>query len=176
MVQLLKTNFTYNYDFYTTSVAYLNRYPNPYAKHVLSSDTLDSFVDDEGRLHTTRLVVKTGLLPEFIMPYLGSSVQSWVIEKSVIDPKRQEVSAYSANVDHHRFVKVEEFLKYSCKGNMTRLECNVRFLSKFFGFKKRIENWTKEKFSKNLHNLTEGFMYVISRVGGLSSTQSEQTI
>lgn len=167
-MQLLSTNFTYNFDFLTTSVAYLNRYPNPYAKHVLSSDTIDSHVDSSGRLHTTRLVVKIGLLPEFIMPFLGRSVQSWVIEKSIIDPKEQKVYAYSANLDHHRFVKVEELLIYSCSGKQTNLECNVKFLSNFFGFKKRIEAWTKEKFHRNLPNLSKGFMYVIGKVGRLS--------
>lgn len=168
MVQVLSTKFTYNYDFLTTSVAYLNRYPNPYAKHVLSSDTIDTYVDSQGRLHTTRLVVKIGLLPDFIMPYLGSKVQSWVIEKSIIDPKLQKLLAYSANLDHHRFVKVEELLTYRCMDNQTNLECNVKFLSNFFGFKKRIEAWTKEKFHKNLPNLTQGFMYVIGKFSGLS--------
>lgn len=168
MVQVLSTNFTYNYDFFATSVAYLNRYPNPFAKHVLSSDTIDSFVDSQGRLHTTRLVVKMGLLPEFIMPYMGRSVKSWIIERSIIDPQLQKLIAYSANLDHHRFVKVEEFLTYRCSKEQTNLECNVKFLSNFFGFKRRIEEWTKEKFSNNLPNLTRGFMYVIRQVGDLT--------
>lgn len=176
MVQVLTTNFTYNYDFRTTSVAYLNRYPNPFAKHVLSSDTIDSHVDQQGRLHTTRLVVKMGLLPDFIMPFMGRSVQSWIIEKSIIDPKQQKVIAYSSNLDHHRFVKIEELLTYRCSGGQTNLECNVRFLSNFFGFKKRIEAWTKEKFSNNLLNLTKGFMYVISRVSGLAGRSHREQI
>lgn len=169
MVQVLSTNFTYNYDFPTTSAAYLNRYPNPFAKHVLSSDTLNTHVDLGGRLHTTRLVVKTGLLPDFIKPFLGRSVQSWIIERSIIDPKLQTLQAYSSNLDHHRIVKIEELLTYRCSRNQTRLECNVRFLSNLFGFKRRIEAWTKEKFSKNLPNLIQGFMYVIEKVSRLGS-------
>lgn len=163
MVQLLSSVYSYNSDFYTTSVAYLNRYPNPYAKHVLSSDTLGTSVDDQGRLHTTRLVVKTGLLPDFIKPILGHKLESWIIEKAVIDPKTQTVHAYSANVDHRKFVKVEEYLTYKTEGEVTSIEVNVKFSSNFFGFKRRIEEWSRDRFHLNMNNSREGLMYVINR-------------
>lgn len=163
MVQILSSSYSYNSDFYTTSVAYLNRYPNPYAKHVLSSDTLDTAIDDHGRLHTTRLVVKTGLLPDFIKPMLGHKLDTWVIEKSIIDPKTQTVQAYSSNVDHRRFIKVEEFLTYRTEGSVTKLEVNVKFSSTFFGFKKRIEQWSRDRFHLNMNDSRKGLVYVMKR-------------
>lgn len=164
MVQLVKYKQTFDYDFFTTSAAYLNRYPNPFAPHVLSSDTLECYVDEKGRLRTTRLVVKRGALPEFIRPFLGTSLVLWVIEKSIIDPAAKTVLAYSANVDHRKVVKVEEFLTYDCSSGGTQLEVNVRFSLNFFGLKSRIEEWSKDKFTKNLANLRQGFMYVIKNL------------
>lgn len=163
MVQILSSTYSYNSDFYTTSVAYLNRYPNPFAKHVLSSDTLDTSIDEKGRLHTTRLVVKTGLLPDFIKPVLGKKLDSWVIEKSIIDPKTETVYAYSANVDHRRFIKVEEFLTYRTTGNVTSLEVNVKFSSSLFGFKRRIEKWCHDRFHLNMDDSREGLVYVMKK-------------
>ena len=78
---ILKININLNLIFETTSLAYFNRYPNPYAKHVLSIDTIESYIDNQGQLCTTRLIVKTGRLPNFIKPILGNSLNSWIIEK-----------------------------------------------------------------------------------------------
>ncbi|KAM9914962.1 hypothetical protein OXX69_000152 [Metschnikowia pulcherrima] len=163
MVQIFKSSQFYDFDFKNTSVAYLNRYPNPYAKHVLSSDTIECYVDSEGRLNTTRLVVKKGSLPDFIKPFLGQSLESWVIEKSIIDRNSQKVLAYSANVDHRRFIKIQEFLTYDCSSGSTNLQVNVRFSSNFFGLKRKIEQWSRDKFTNNLSNHREGFIYVMNK-------------
>lgn len=172
MVQIFNSSQFYDFDFRTTSVAYLNRYPNPYAKHVLSSDTLECFVDPQGRLHTTRLVVKRGLLPDFIKPILGKSLDSWVIEKSIIDRDLQKVLAYSTNVDHRRFVKVQEFLTYDCSSGLTNLKVNVRFSSTFFGLKRKIEKWSRERFTRNLLDHRDGFMYVMNKFKGTPESAS----
>lgn len=165
MVQLVSLCHSYDVDFVTATLAYLNRYPNPYAKHVLSSDTLEHFVDDEGRLHTTRVVVKTGSLPDFIKPFLGQRLQLWIIEKSVIDPNAGTLLAYSANVDHRKFIKVEEFLTYNSGGkDTTNLHTKVRFSSNFIGFKSRIEEWSRDRFTSNMNNSRRGFVYVLEHL------------
>lgn len=166
MVQILSASLAYNIDFATASTAYLNRYPNPYAKHVLSSDTIELYVDDLGRLRTTRLVVKTGALPDFIKPFLGNRLNSWVLEKSIIDPKGKMVYSYSANVDHRRFVKVEEYVTYDSSEALTNLHVQVKFSSNFVGFKQRIEQWSRDKFHLNLHNSRDGFLYVMNKFKG----------
>lgn len=163
MVQLLTTSLCYNVDFATASTAYLNRYPNPYARHVLSSDTIDQYVDEQGRLRITRLVVKTGLLPGFIKPFLGDRLNSWVLEKLIIDPKSSKVLAYSANVDHRKFVKVEEYITYDSFGSSTNLLVKVKFSLNFIGFKQKIEQWSRDKFHLNMSNSREGFKYVMNK-------------
>ncbi|KAI3406946.2 hypothetical protein KGF56_000239 [Candida oxycetoniae] len=167
MVLFFETKQDFNFDFETTSLAYLNRYPNPYAKHVLSADTLDYQIDSHGQLCTTRLIVKTGRLPKFIRPFLGvSNVNSWILEKLVINPKTNTLHSYTSNIDHRRFIKVEEYLKY--KGDpvsgSTTLEAKVKFSSNFFGLKSKIEEWSHSRFSTNIQNSRDGLHYVMTKL------------
>ncbi|EGW33747.1 uncharacterized protein SPAPADRAFT_59110 [Spathaspora passalidarum NRRL Y-27907] len=164
MVLYFESEQEYKYDFQTTSLAYLNRYPNPYAKHVLSSDTLESYIDAEGRLCTTRVVVKTGRLPQFIKPFLGSNLNSWIIEKSIVNPKTKTLYTYSSNIDHRKFIRVEEFLKYTTVNDNTTVKSKVKFSSNFIGFKERIEQWSHNRFSSNMKNSREGLQYVMNKM------------
>ncbi|KAG7663810.1 uncharacterized protein J8A68_002670 [[Candida] subhashii] len=164
MVLYFENKHTYNFDFQTASLAYLNRYPNPYAKHVLSSDTLESYIDSEGRLCTTRVVVKTGRLPQFIKPLLGSNLNSWIIEKSIINPKTHTLLTYSSNIDHRKLLRVEEYLKYTKDGNDTIVESKVKFSSNLIGFKQRIETWSHNRFASNIRNSREGLQYVMNNM------------
>ena len=40
MVKFWTSDYTYDYGFSTVSLAYFLRYPNPYARHVASTDTI----------------------------------------------------------------------------------------------------------------------------------------
>jgi hypothetical protein len=166
MVLYYETSHEYSHNFETTSLAYLNRYPNPYAKHVKSCDTLECYVDKEGCLRTTKLVVKTGRLPQFIKPFLGSSLDSWIIERSIIDPSSRTMKCYTANVDHRKFIKIEESLHYSSiKSNLsTVVNYEVKFSSNFLGFTKKIEEWSRNKFHNNLKNTREGLKFVMNKL------------
>ncbi|ODV79619.1 MSF1-domain-containing protein [Suhomyces tanzawaensis NRRL Y-17324] len=165
MVLFFENSHVYNHDFQTVSLAYFNRYPNPFAKHVLSSDTLEQSVDEDGCLRFTRLVVKTGRLPGFIKPFLGSNLDSWIIEKVVVDPKTQTLLSYTSNVDHRKFIRVEEYLKYSTVDpNSTLVEAKVKFSSNLMGFKQKIEEWSLKRFSSNMSNTREGLKFVMNRL------------
>mmetsp|Transcript_3495 Transcript_3495/g.3402 ORF Transcript_3495/g.3402 Transcript_3495/m.3402 type:complete len:178 (-) Transcript_3495:130-663(-) len=165
MVQVFENAHVFNHDFHTVSLAYLNRYPNPYAKHVLSIDTLERYVDSNGCLRTTKVIVKTGRLPKFIKPFLGTHLDSWIIEKTIINPKTNKMLSYTSNVDHRKFIRVEEYLKYSADSPFSTLvESKVRFSSNLFGFKQKIEEWSRNKFSSNLANSREGLKYVVDKL------------
>lgn len=164
MVQIYESTNTFNHGFGVVSFAYLNRYPNPFAKHVLSQDTLESFVDDNGCLHTTKFIIKRGRLPKFMTPFLGGSLDSWIIEKTFINPKSQVMLTYTSNIDHRKFIRVEEVLKYTGLGDgqTTEVVSKVKFSSNFIGFKQRIEDWSKNRFSKNISNSREGLKFVMN--------------
>lgn len=163
MVLLLNNHHVYNHNFETSTTAYLNRYPNPFAKHVLSCDTLECFVDDQGHLRLTRFIVKTGRLPKFIKPLLGSSLNSCIIEKMVINPKLKKMLCYTSNVDHTKFIKIEEYLNYSILDSNTLVKSKVKFSSNLIGFKQKIENWSHQKFNSNMKNTVNGLNYVMNQ-------------
>lgn len=164
MVQLLTSSYKYDYEFHMASYAYLNRYPNPYAKHVKSTDTIECRVDEDGCLRVSKLVVKTGRLPKFIKPFLGESLDSWIIEKTIVNPHTKKLLSYSANVDHRKFIKVEEYLKYTAQDDLTVVEGKVKFSSNLFGFKQRIEEWSHRRFTSNLSQSREGLVYVMDKL------------
>ena len=165
MVQVFENSHLYNNNFETVSLAYLNRYPNPFAKHVLSIDTLDNHIDNSGNLIITKLMVKTGRLPKFIKPILGTNLNSWIIEKTIINPKTKKLLTYSANIDHRKFIKVEEYLSFSKADEFSTLvKGKVKFSSNLFGFKQRIEDWSQQKFTNNLNKSTQGLVFVINEL------------
>lgn len=78
----------------TPLLAYFVRYPNPFARHVLSVDVVDRWIDAEtGQLHTKRLILKRGIIPKWASKWLpasnmsgGRGLDAWILEESVVDP------------------------------------------------------------------------------------------
>ncbi|KAI4202341.1 MAG: hypothetical protein LQ348_001513 [Seirophora lacunosa] len=108
MVKFYESSFNYEYPFPAVSLAYFLRYPNPYAKHVLSTDVIDRhFEPDSQRLYTTRLHLKRSKLPPAVlklMPkgFLGSNSdtgQSYILEKSIVDAREGWMTTETKNLE-----------------------------------------------------------------------------
>lgn len=114
----------------------------------------------------TRVIVKTGRLPNFIKPILGSNLNSWIIEKIVVNPISQKMLSYTSNIDHHKFIRVEEYLRYSTGLLLqdTAVKARVKFSSNLFGFKQKIERWSHNRFSANWKNSREGMKFVMNKL------------
>lgn len=170
---------TYQYDFPTVTLAYFNRYPNPYSRHVKSTDTIDTFIDAQGRLHQTKLLKKSGRLPSFVKHFLGKITTSWIIERSVVDPTSQTMKTYCCNLDHRKIIRIEEFneFQYDPVKNETNCKVTVKFSSnlkmRFSNkLKDKIESWSLDKFKDNLTNSRIGFKLVLEKVKSrLENTQ-----
>jgi len=111
------------YSLPTVSLAYFLRYPNPLAKHVLSTDTISQHIDPATkRLHTVRLHLKRSKVPAGILKFLpqtmtgpdGSS-QTYVLEKSVIDVKEGWMETESRNMELTGVLSVVEKQMYRDK-------------------------------------------------------------
>ena len=77
MVKFWTSDYTYDYGFSTVSLAYFLRYPNPYARHVASTDTIERHFDPETqRLTTVRLHLKRSRMPPAVVKLLPSSYMS----------------------------------------------------------------------------------------------------
>ncbi|GMM35909.1 Ups1 protein [Saccharomycopsis crataegensis] len=167
MVLCHKSTNQYDYSFPIVSYSWLNRYPNPYAKHVISVDTLDSSVDEHGKLHITKLIRKSGSIPSWAKPFL-SITDSWIVEKAVIDPATQTMETYTRNLDHTGVIRIEEFNNYffDDKDEKTYVKSSVKFTSAFrqyygFSIKDKIENWSHSKFTENIKKSRQGLLLVM---------------
>lgn len=164
MVLWYKSSHDYNFSFETVSLALFNKYPNPYASHVESVDTISREILPGGQLRSIRLIRKRGRLPKWAAPFLGKISHSWIYELSVIDPKNKEMKCYQRNLDHTRVIRVEEYTSYSSiDEENTRVDFNVKFSSGFkkFGINTRIEDWSHNKFIENINNTRHGMSYVM---------------
>ena len=109
MVKFYSSNDTYSYPFPAVTLAYFLRYPNPYAPHVLSTDTIARHYDAEKQqLTTVRLHLKRSKLPSAVVKLLPRSLlgastsgdtQSYILEKSTVDMKNGRMETESRNLE-----------------------------------------------------------------------------
>ncbi|KAH7255466.1 putative serine esterase-domain-containing protein [Fusarium redolens] len=121
MVLTHTTNHNYNHPFPTVTLAYFLRYSspqlNPFAAHVLSTDTIESYVDPKTRrLHTTRIHLKKSRMPGAVYKLLPASVTgggsgdkaSYILETSVVDIKEGWMKTESRNLNFTGVLSVIE--------------------------------------------------------------------
>ncbi|CAK7228461.1 hypothetical protein SBRCBS47491_006914 [Sporothrix bragantina] len=125
MVLTHTTNHAYAHPFPTVTLAFFLRYCspqlNPFAQHVLSTDTIASHVDPEtGRLHTTRIHLKKSRLPKAVLKLLPTSITggmadkaSYILETSVVDMRQGWMSTESRNLNFTGVLSVVEKQLYT---------------------------------------------------------------
>ncbi|KAI9840801.1 MAG: hypothetical protein M1837_001274 [Sclerophora amabilis] len=122
-MKFYETYFSYDYSFPAVSLAYFLRYPNPYSRHVLSTDVIDRYIDPvTQRLHTVRLHLKRSKIPAPVLNLLPKSVlgttnnnagQSFVLEKSVVDAKEGWMETENKNLEWTGVLSVIERQTYT---------------------------------------------------------------
>ncbi|KAI9671935.1 MAG: hypothetical protein M1817_002334 [Caeruleum heppii] len=123
MVRFYESHHTYSHPLPTVTLAYFLRYPNPFAKHVLSTDVIDRFVDPlTNRLHTVRLHLKRSKIPPAILKLLpasvvgpkkdGSARETYVLEKSVVDVNEGWMETETRNLEWTGVLSVVERQRY----------------------------------------------------------------
>ncbi|KAI4261271.1 MAG: hypothetical protein L6R42_003529 [Xanthoria sp. 1 TBL-2021] len=121
MVKFYESSFSYDYPFPAVSLAYFLRYPNPYAKHVLSTDVIDRHFDSVSqRLYTTRLHLKRSKLPPTVLKLLPKGIlgsnndsgQSYILEKSIVDVKEGWMTTETRNLEWTGILSVVEKQSY----------------------------------------------------------------
>lgn len=121
MVLTHSTSHTYAHPFPTVTLAFFLRYSspqlNPFAAHVLSTDTLESYVDPKtNRLHTTRIHLKKSRMPGAVYKLLPTSVtgggsgdkSTYILETSVVDIKEGWMKSESCNLNFTGVLSVIE--------------------------------------------------------------------
>ncbi|KAF3760779.1 hypothetical protein M406DRAFT_267796 [Cryphonectria parasitica EP155] len=125
MVLTHTQNHTYSHPFPTVTLAYFLRYcspqVNPFAAHVLSTDTISTHVDPAtGRLHTTRIHLKKSRIPSAVVKLLPASLtggggdkKSYILETSIVDINEGWMRTESRNLDFVGVLSVIERQTYT---------------------------------------------------------------
>lgn len=156
-MKFFESVFTYDYSFPAVTLAYFLRYPNPYSRHVLTTDVIDRFVDpNTQRLHTTRLHIKKSKVPSAILKLLPKGIggsdnsgQSCILEITVVDPREGWMKSESRNIEWTGILSVVEKQVYqrhsaedvdyslnglaidSARNEQTTVRTTVTFVSRF---------------------------------------------
>lgn len=138
MVLTHSTNHTYSHPFPTVTLAFFLRYSspqlNPFAIHVLSTDTIESHVDPvTQRLHTTRIHLKKSRMPGAVYKLLPTSVTgggaadkaSYILETSVVDIKEGWMKSESRNLNFTGVLSVVEKQEFSVPESGSNVETDV---------------------------------------------------
>lgn len=152
MVKFFDQGYNYEYSWPTVTLAYFMRYPNPYATHVHSADVIERYVDSDGRLHTTRILVKRGKIPAWSVKFLGNIGETFIVERSCVDRKQQLMQTTTRNLDHTKIMMVEENQLYEGdERGTTSVRTQARILSQFgFGLTSQIERFGLAKFREHI--------------------------
>jgi 4-amino-4-deoxychorismate lyase len=129
-MKVYESSFNYDYAFPTVTLAYFLRYPNPYSRHVLSTDVIDRYVDPETkRLHTLRLHLKKSKVPGAILKLLprglagpGGKSESYILEKSVVDLKEGWMQTESKNMEWTGILSVVERQRFKRLSSLTETD------------------------------------------------------
>ncbi|KAI8326278.1 MSF1-domain-containing protein [Martensiomyces pterosporus] len=165
MVKFYQQKFSYDYSWNTVSYAFINRYPNPFATHVLTADTIDHRINPHtGELHITRLLRKTNSVPRWAKGIMRGN-DAYILEEVVVNRQTGTLVAKTRNITHTRLMKVEEkqtlFADPSaaertlCK-NETSIVSNIGY-----GLNSKIENFSLSRFSDNIAKSRKGMLYVL---------------
>ncbi|NXI58215.1 PLD3A protein, partial [Chloroceryle aenea] len=98
----------------TVIKAAMRKYPNPMNPCVVGVDVLDRSLDNQGRLHSHRLLSTEWGLPAIVKAILGTSrTLTYIEEHSVVDPVEKKMELCSTNITLTNLVSVDERLVYT---------------------------------------------------------------
>ncbi|NXT47818.1 PLD3A protein, partial [Pluvianellus socialis] len=104
----------YRHPWDTVIKAAMRKYPNPMNPCVVGVDVLDRSLDNQGRLHSHRLLSTEWGLPSIVKAILGTSrTLTYIEEHSVVDPVEKKMELCSTNITLTNLVSVDERLVYT---------------------------------------------------------------
>ncbi|NWY11432.1 PLD3A protein, partial [Aphelocoma coerulescens] len=104
----------YRHPWDTVIKAAMRKYPNPMNPCVVGVDVLDRSLDNQGRLHSHRLLSTEWGLPSIVKAILGTNrTLTYIEEHSVVDPVEKKMELCSTNITLTNLVSVDERLVYT---------------------------------------------------------------
>ncbi|KAJ3282531.1 hypothetical protein HDU76_008687 [Blyttiomyces sp. JEL0837] len=170
MVKFWSHAFQYDHPWSTVTSAIWQKYPNPFAAHVLTADVIDRSVDPAtGVLTTTRLFIKKGKLPKWAAPLFNVS-EAYVLEVSTVDPKTKTFTTFTRNLSHAKLMLVEERQVIrphpddTVRQTEVKTEAWIVSNTGWTSVRARIEGFGLKGLKESTFKSSKGLMHVIERL------------
>jgi len=175
MARYFTTEHSHPYPWEQVAQAVFQRYPNPFATHVLSEDTLHREIIDDNVLYTRRVLTKTNKVPSWGERWIKGLVRRVpLVEESYVDSASRSITMYTRSIGYTSFmVAVEKITFQPCPqepGHTVALKQGW-VESNFYGLRSAIKNFGMESFKRNITRSTQGFNHVLERL-----TEREQEL
>jgi len=152
--------------------AAIRKYPNPETPNVVSTDVIERKIDNEGKLHSTRMIssVWGGSTMEFIAKMTGKCgllKTIHAIEYSTVDVNKRSYSLTSRNYNLMDYVVIDERLTYTAHPSIpdtTTLKQEWHVTVKNLSFTSFLENLTGRSMKSMAVNGRKGIEYVIDQL------------
>lgn len=168
MAKYYNTEHIHPFSFDQVAHAIFQRYPNPFASHVLSEDTLYREIINGTTLYSRRFLTKTNKIPKWGERWLAGFRRSVpLVEESYVDNEEKTITIYTRNVGYSNFMTAIEKVVYTaCPSNPNHTVAlkQAWVESNFYGLRSAIKNFGIERFKNNCVKATEGFNYVLERI------------
>lgn len=105
---------TFNYNWEQVSQGFWRRYPNPYASHVLTEDTLQREVRQDGKLYSKRILSKTNRVPKWGERFFKSK-SVFIVEESIVDPANKTLTTLTRNIGFNKIMVRTCVHSFVCK-------------------------------------------------------------
>lgn len=180
-MRLFKKTTEYSEPFPTVALAWFSRYPNPYAKHIISCDVLSRSLTPEGTLHTRRLILKSGSLPVWAQAIVGGwgGLVTYVVEDSWCNPYPPftQLRSTTKNITHAKFLFISETAaimpapvstQHPFASSITthdiegRIKTNIKASPE--AVKRKIEEFGETRFAKGLEKSRLGLLTVMAKI------------
>ncbi|XP_075777115.1 PRELI domain containing protein 3A isoform X2 [Pelodiscus sinensis] len=113
-MKIWSSEHVFGHPWDTVIKAAMRKYPNPMNPCVVGVDVLDRSLDNQGRLHSHRLLSTEWGLPNIVKAILGTSrTLTYIKEHSVVDPVEKKMELCSTNITLTNLVSVDERLVYT---------------------------------------------------------------
>ncbi|XP_013860219.1 PRELI domain containing protein 3B [Austrofundulus limnaeus] len=112
-MKIWTSEYIFNHPWEMVTKAAMQKYPNPMNPSVVGVDVLDRNIDQQGRLHSKRLLSTEWGLPSIVKSLIGNTrTHTYIQEHSVVDPKEKTFELKSTNITFTNMVSVDEKLTY----------------------------------------------------------------
>ncbi|XP_076470409.1 PRELI domain containing protein 3B-like [Babylonia areolata] len=103
---------TFDHPWETVVTASWRKYPNPHNPAVIGLDVVDRSVDQQGVLHSHRLLSTAWGLPGWVTKLIGMDRVCYASEHSQVDPGKRTFTLKTRNITFCNVVTINEVLSY----------------------------------------------------------------